>query len=132
MAKNPFIRKGKEVHVLIPQSGIGKSIVMVLAEEPNLRLKQIYIRVLRHQQRSFSYQALHKKIQCLMDEGILTRKNDIYYYINPYWLDQLAQFVQITQQKFKMADQTIDESVAIQEIRDYYKNKYYEQGEKSR
>lgn len=120
-AKKPFIRKKKNSGMLIPPAGIGKSIICILAEEPNLTTKQIYIRALRRGKRFFTYQATHKKIKSLVNEEILKKTSDSYC-LNPAWLEQLTNFIETAKQK--TATQCIGENSNIQEIGGYFKSKY--------
>lgn len=103
---------------------IGKMILIVLAEEPSLNAKQIYVRIIRQSGRAISYQAVHKKVIGMVNEGIVA-KNNHFFTINPAWLNEVGQLVETARQNTAIAvKENITDLSPIQQIRAHFDNKY--------
>jgi HAD superfamily hydrolase (TIGR01490 family) len=69
-----------------------QNILEILIKEWPLTAKEIYIRLKRDYQSSFTYQAMHKTIELLIKKGVLV-KHDHQYYINIDWINKIENIV---------------------------------------
>lgn len=68
-------------------------IISVLAMKHPLSSKKIYNEVKRRYGYSVTYQAIHKTILQLLEQGVIV-KEDMEYFINMQWIDELTNFVE--------------------------------------
>ncbi|MDO8647408.1 MAG: hypothetical protein Q7R70_03260 [Candidatus Diapherotrites archaeon] len=76
---------------MMQKESVSKNIIAVLSEEWPLNAKEVYHKVQRNLGRNLSYQAIHKCLTVLLDDGIITKK-EREYSLNPIWLKEINAF----------------------------------------
>jgi DeoR/GlpR family transcriptional regulator of sugar metabolism len=101
--------------------GTGKAIIHCLSENPGITIKQAYYHVLPVIAKPISYQAVHKKIVELEQEGIVERKEGRCF-LSDKWLAEVAALAQHAIQKIKIMGNIISaDSSTVAEIRKHYR-----------
>jgi hypothetical protein len=74
-------------------------VIEVLGKEWPLNLKQIHFELTKHEEMKCSYQAVHKALSKLVEEGILTKDNKKYA-LDIDWVKKVSQFGRQTEQAY--------------------------------
>ena len=76
-------------------------IISILFQECPLTTKEIYHKVKRHNGNSITYQAIHKQLKKLLQQGIITKNNEKHYIITEQWLEWLTSQAMKLKQKYQ-------------------------------
>lgn len=106
---------------MLYNGGIGKTVIYILGSEPSLSAKQTFHRTLQNTGRTISYQAVHKKLKQLEQEGIIEKKGN-QYNLSEKWLNSMYLFVQQSKANLKQLAETNIEDFPIETIISYYRS----------
>ncbi len=70
------------------QSTTKESVIRILSQEWPLTTKEIYRKISKENNKTISYQAVHKTLNQLSDQHILTKQNRVYQ-LNPQWITNI-------------------------------------------
>lgn len=92
------------ISITLPEPDNTKStkdkIINILTRKYPLKTKAIYSSIKKDYASSVSYQAVHKLLKELVDEGVL-EKEGLSYKISPAWLKKLGDFLSFVEQSYK-------------------------------
>lgn len=75
------------------QSTTKESVIRILSQEWPLTTKEIYRKISKENNKAISYQAVHKALNQLSDQHILSKQNQAYQ-LNAHWINQIKNFGQ--------------------------------------
>ena len=88
-------------------------IISILSMKPPLSSKKIYNEVKRRFGYSITYQAIHKTILQLLEEGVLV-KEDMEYSINMQWIDEVSNFAEKLKESYEQKEKYPDGIIDMQ------------------
>ncbi len=80
-------------------------IVSILMENWPLTTKTIYTLLTKRHGQSLTYQAVHKTVKQLLQQGIVVQHNKKYY-LNSEWIQQVKKFVNNFEEKYQKTGNT--------------------------
>ncbi len=87
---------------------ITSAIVDLLLMAQPLTAKQIYYQLKKRQSRTATYQAVHKQLKTLLEEGIL-KKEDLEYQVNPRWLEEIELLTRDMRKRIQSRERVVKE-----------------------
>jgi predicted transcriptional regulator len=75
------------------------AVIEVLGQEWPLNLKQIHFELTKHEEMKCSYQAVHKALNRLVEENIVTKENKKYA-LDIEWVKKVSQFGRQTEKAY--------------------------------
>ena len=92
------------INITLPEPNKPKStkdqIINILTRKYPLKTKTIYSSMKKEYASSVTYQAIHKLLKELVDEGVVKKEN-LSYEINPDWLKRVGDFLSFVEQSYK-------------------------------
>jgi len=92
------------INITLPEPDKPKStkdrIINILARRYPLKTKAIYASIKKEYASPVTYQAIHKLLRELVDDGVLV-KEELSYRINPEWLKKTSDFLAYVEQSYK-------------------------------
>lgn len=95
-------------------SNLDENILQLLSGD-NLSAKQIFFSLTKNDNFSISYQAIHKKLKSMIDEGILEKKENKYL-INLFWVRQQKTKLSLIEESINSGVQSFDQNLIFNSI----------------
>lgn len=92
---------------------VKETVIKILTEEWPLTLKELYFAIIRQHALNVSYQAVHKSVKQLVEEGIIIKENKRYS-INVEWIRQIQIFGKNLEEAYAQPKETL--STTIKEL----------------